>query len=152
MMLGDTSIDYSLFVTVDESEQWLANSKHLCGSFLKETDKVSFIRADRIINGDVAPPEIKYDFKFSEQFDLVLIDGPSMRLENIRRKDAINTNIFEAIGKYDPKVILVDIRSATVNRMVQILKDKYIYKVSDAINRNYYTGYSYFSVFLRKDF
>lgn len=135
--------------SVDENQEWLEKSKSLC-HVDQQVESIEFCHARRLIEEKEGKLEVKYDFHFDRKYDLVIVDGPSMKVNDIRRKDGINSNVLDALPDYCPKVILVDIRKSTVDHLKEKLSRYYDCFVSDVIQRRFYFGYQYFSIFLLK--
>ena len=135
-------------LSIDESGEWLANSKRLADI---DTDDPRFTlrQADKqVLRKDGKPLEIGYDIRFDDGvFDLVLIDGPSLRVDGGRFKQAVNPNIFDIVDQAPPKLILVDIRKATVAAISQRLPGRYQCEISDVIQETIRPGYRYFTEF-----
>lgn len=104
------------------------------------------IAADRLFLNDDGLKQIKYDVDFEEGFDCVFIDGPDSRVDGVKHKDAINTNIFDITKRGLPRMIVVDIRRATVEEIQKRLGDKYEIFVSDIVKKKMHIDYRYFSV------
>ncbi len=136
-------------VSIDESEFWLEKSKELAGITEKNT-RMELIHAKKIFIDNVFPKEVKYDIQFDKSFDFVFIDGPSLRVDGMKHKDAINSNIFDIASSQLPRVIVVDIRKSTVDAIVERLGGYYDIFISDVITRNFRAGYRYFSIFRKK--
>lgn len=108
-------------VTVDESDEWLQNTKNLCRDH--DPSKIEFVHAKRIEDISSAPPTCWYDWESDELFQLALVDGPSLNADPaIRRKqvctDALRVNL--------PKVnatIAIDGRHSTFNFLSSNLDD-----------------------------
>jgi len=130
---------------VDESEQWLENSREIAG-ISDSDDRFRMIAADRLFLNDDGLKQIKYDVDFEEEFDCVFIDGPDLRVDGVKHKDAINSNVFDITKRRLPRIIIVDIRRATVEDIQKRLGDKYEIFVSDIIKKKMYIDYRYFSV------
>lgn len=134
---------------VDESEQWLEDSRKIAG-ISDSDDRFRMIAADRLFLNDDELKQIKYDVDFEEEFDCVFIDGPDARVDGVKHKDAINPNVFDITKRRLPRMIIVDIRWATVEAIQKRLGDKYEIFVSDIIKKKIGIGYRYFSVFKLK--
>lgn len=133
----------------DESEFWINTTKELIG--LSENDtNIHLIYAQRIFVQNHDYKQIKYDTKYSKSCDLVFIDGPQLNIGNIKYKDAVNSDIFEIADIQLPKLIVVDIRKATVDEIRKRLHNYYEVKVSDIINRNVNKELNYYSIFSLK--
>lgn len=136
-------------LSIDEDEKWASNTSRLVG--IKDSDNIQIKAAKKVFESDRIPPESKYDIKLEGEFDFVLIDGPSLRSnDGVRNKHAVNTNVFELPRL--PKVILVDVRKATSERLSQEYNDKYDVCLSELFSgRPIKPDYNYFSVFAKKE-
>ena len=134
----------------DESKKWLDNSSALAGINNKEdASDVELIctgkKVDR--NDDL---EIGYDVDFGRSFDLVFIDGPSLRIDGQKHKKAVNSNVFDICSYGLPKLIVVDIRSATVEAIKRRIGKNYDCTISDVIRDKISDGYNYLTIFKLK--
>ena len=105
--------------------------------------------------------QASYDLNLTDGYDFVLIDGPSLNIDGEKRKDTINTDIFKLVQVSAPQSIIVDVRVATVNAMIEKLPD-YECFISDLIGSpnpeglvsdnafGFKPGYRYFSYFQKK--
>jgi len=151
VILADYVRKYNGFLTsVDENPQWLENSRRLAD--VNELDeRFELVSAERRIEyAETSPPEIRYQWNPVRSYDFVVVDGPSMRIDGKRRKDAINTDIFDVVEVNKPATIVVDIRAATVYEIGRRLAECYDPQLSDLITQNISPHYRYFSVFVRK--
>lgn len=128
---------------IDENEQWLHNSM-LLANVEKNDKQFNFILSKKKFNKDKSPQESKYNISLLDHYDLVFIDGPSLNCNGIKYKDAINSNIFDLAH---PKIIIVDIRKATVNEIKKRMKSLYHCIDSDVILGNLTNNYNYFTEF-----
>ena len=102
------------------------------------------MHAKRKFGFDEEVTTVNYDTTFEKLFDFVLVDGPSQRINNIRRKDSVNADVL-GLPSF-PKVILVDGRVSTFNYLSKKLEHKYDSFPSDIITKKILkTGYNYFS-------
>jgi len=135
------------FLSIDEDEKWALNTTKLIG--IKESDNIEIKQADKVVYPNLSTIEIKYDTPITGNYDLALIDGPSLHVANTKLKEAINSN-FRNLSEL-PKVILVDVRKATAEYIAKNYSDIYDYKLSDIFTREKVKpGYQYFSVFVKK--
>lgn len=133
--------------TYDESIQWLEHTKYLLGSSF--SSKIEMRHADRVLGFDGEITTVNYDIEPSEEYDFVMVDGPSQRINSIRRKDSVNADILRL--RYLPKIILVDGRESTFKYLSEKLSSKYISIPSDLhTGGTVKPGYNYFSKLLRK--
>lgn len=85
----------------------------------------------------------------TDDFDFVFIDGPSLKIDGVKHKHAINSNVFDL--KSLPEVIVVDVRKATVQYIASKYSELYTEYSSDlfsgkAVDKNY----NYFTYFVKK--
>jgi hypothetical protein len=131
---------------IDESENWLMKNKVLAEVSDIES-RVEFLYAPKVLLENLLPIEVNYDMEFNKLYDFVFIDGPSLKINGTKIKDAINGDIFKIAGYGKPRVIVVDIRKSTVHEIIKRLGNYYEYFVSDVILKNINENYRYFSVF-----
>jgi len=137
----------STFLSIDEDPKWASNTAKLIN--IDKNDRIEVRQAEKIIYPNRTPVEIKYEFNTQENFDFVLIDGPSLSAVNTKIKEAVNSNFIDL--KELPKVIVVDVRKATAEYIAQRYSDVYNCTLSDIFNRKTVeAGYQYFSVFEKK--
>lgn len=137
--------------SVDESPEWLANSRRLAA--IEDGDRRFVLRhaEKRITRRNDVPTEIGYDIDLGDQtFDLVLVDGPSLRVDGQRFKQAINPDVFRLIEHTPPPMILVDIRAATVDAIAERVPELYQCARSDVILKAVRPDYRYFTEFRLK--
>ena len=94
---------------------------------------------------------LKHVYQLEEEFDLVFVDGPSLRFDGVKRKDAINDDIFHIADAYPPRMIVVDGRYATVRALEQHLRGLYKFEPSSLMDGRPRQNYNYFSIFRRKN-
>ena len=132
----------SNLTSCDESEYWIENTKKLVGENLHSN--IDLLHANRKLGFDEEITTVNYDITFENSFDFVLVDGPTQRINNIRRKDSVNADVL-GLPSF-PKVILVDGRESTYNYLSKKLEDKYDCFPSDIhTKKSFKTGYNYFS-------
>ena len=139
----------SSLICVDESKHWLENSMKLSGVNDREKN-IHFISAPKKVDKEMKPIEISYDFTLETPVDFVLIDGPSLDVDGVTRRDAINADIFSLFELRPPTTILVDVRVSTVKAIRDRLSTHYHCDISDLQIRNLHDNYNYFSVFRLK--
>jgi len=100
--------DAALF-SVDEDEKWASNTRKLVG--IKSGEQIQIMCSPKMFISSTNPPEVKYDVDITKEFDFVFIDGPSLKIDGVKHKHAINSNVFDL--KSLPYVIVVDVRKAT---------------------------------------
>lgn len=138
--------DNTHLTCVDESEHWLEKNKELAGVVGLES-RVEFLYAPKVFSDYLTPKEINYNIKCSKLYDFVFIDGPSLKVNGSKIKDAVNGNIFDIVDYGRPRIIVVDIRKATVLEIIRRLGKCYEVDISDVITKNIKKDYRYFSIF-----
>jgi hypothetical protein len=148
-------------VSVDESTEWITKSSSLAG-IAEDDARFKMVSAPKIVEelqGGLTGA--RYNMPFDGNFDFVLVDGPSLNVDGVKRKDTINTDIFKLTEFSSPQVIVVDIRVATVNAMMKKLNNYNLF-LSDLIWKpnpeglvsdqafGVRPGYRYFSYFEKK--
>lgn len=137
--------------SIDDDDKWLEQAKRMAWNDIPYAGLAEFIRAPRTTDVSSFPPESRYDIVLDEAFDFVFIDGPPMRIGNIKNKSMVNSNIFDLVEKNPPQTIVVVVRRPTVEEIVRRCGLEYNSTVSDLIlgkaNR---LNYNYFSLFERK--
>lgn len=137
-------------VTLDEDPRWLDVTKEIVEDEHPTAD-VHFRLAARVVRQDgTEPNEFRYDAVLQPEFDLVLVDGPSLFHEGKHFHWAANTNVFDVVQGNKPEVILVDMRPGTVDEINRRLGDAYSCQPSDLIRRRLKADYNYFTVFQRR--
>ncbi len=130
------------YTSYDESKHWIDNTKNILNNNLN--DNIRFVHADRTFNFDEEITTVNYNIDIDGFFDFVLIDGPSLRINNIRRKDAVNADILKLSDL--PKIILIDGRKSTFEYLVKKLGSKYKAFPSNLFTKTLLkSGYDYFS-------
>lgn len=136
--------------SVDESDSWLANAMRLAGI---EADDKRFEMLHCVAKAgtfnDLAC--VGYGLAAEEEFDLVFVDGPSLRVDGVKRKDAINDDVFRIADAYPPRMIVVDARYATVRALEQHLRGRYEVEPSALMGGSVGENYNYFSIFRRNN-
>ena len=135
--------------SVDESEQWMMNAMKLAG--IEAADKRFELRHCAAKTGTFKNLVcVGYGLAAQKEFDLVFVDGPSLRFDGVKRKDAINDDVFRiADGLRPPRTIVVDGRYATVRALEQHLQGRYEIEPSALIGGTPSENYNYFSIFRR---
>jgi precorrin-6B methylase 2 len=134
-------------LSIDEDEKWASNTKNLIN--ISKSDRIEIIVAKKKAITDAVPPEIKYSIDIKEKHDFVFIDGPSLRVNGKKVKNAINSNVLELT--HDPKFIVVDVRKATAEYLSHKYTDKYNVNLSELFSgKPVGVNYNYFSVFVRE--
>ena len=130
----------------DESSHWIENTKCLISDYLH--DGITLKQADRSLGFDGEFTTVSYETDIEGPYDFVLIDGPSQKINGMRRKDSVNTDVLSVVPA--PEVILVDGRESTFAYLADKLKGRYEAFPSDLKTKDRVdVGYRYFS-FLRK--
>lgn len=134
-------------LSIDESEKWAANTLKLIGD--QNPKCVDVVARPRNFLPEKKPKEIKYDVEIKENFDFVLVDGPSLSVDGTKHKDAINSNVFELPEL--PKVIVVDVRKATAHEIAKKYGAHYNIELCDLLDDEPVPkNYNLFSVYTRK--
>ncbi len=141
--------DRRRLTSIDESEKWLSNARSLAG-VAEEDRQFEWVVAKPVASESGARLSIGYGLQNGE-FDFVFIDGPSLRINGIQRKDAVNDDVFRLLDTNPPSVIVVDARYATMRAISQATTGSYQAMPSDLLKRFPQYGYRYFSVFCRND-
>ena len=132
-------------LSFDESKEWAANTARLAG--IGKDDSIEIRSAEKLFLPHHDPPEVKYDVRIDGEYDLVFVDGPSLRIDGAKRKDAVNSNVFEL--ECMPRVIVVDGRRATAECLANRYAKEYDVRLSELHSgRPLRPGYNYFSVFV----
>ena len=139
-------------ICVDESRKWLEHTKKIIAELIGDSGNIQYIHAQKIEDPLSEPKRTFYNYTIKSKYDLVYIDGPSLRINNIKNKKVINSNIVEMIikGGYKPKIIVVDGRQATARYIDKHFSDLYEAELSHLFNNNIKMGYRYHSVFTLK--
>lgn len=134
--------------SVDESDSWLANAMNLAGI---EADDKRFEMRRRVANRGTFKNLacVGYGLAAQEDFNLVFVDGPSLRFDGVKRKDAINDDVFRIADACPPRTIVVDGRYATVRALEQHLQGRYEFEPSALMSGTPGENYNYFSIFRR---
>jgi len=134
-------------LSIDEEEKWAANTRRLV--HIETTEGIEIINSKKVCLSDSVPREIKYDLQLTDKYDFVFIDGPSLSVNGVKWKDAVNSNIFEL--NHNPSVIVVDGRRATARYIAQKYSDIYHASLSDLFSdRPVQCNYNFFSFFIKK--
>lgn len=135
--------------SVDESGKWLANARSLAGIDTDDT-RFTWLESQPRARQDASGLRIGYGIP-SAPYDLVFVDGPSLKLDGIQRKDAVNDDVFALLGAHPPHVVVVDARYATVQAIADATRGQYEFMPSGLLSRFPSNGYRYFSVFVRRE-
>lgn len=135
--------------SVDENKIWLNNSINIANISDRKNFTFKTLRPKlEVING---VPAVNYGLKSDEQFDLVFVDGPSLKFDRINNKNAVNADVLKLVDINPPRFIIVDGRFQTVNFLKQYLKGRYKIKLSALMKEGprLTYNYHYFSIFVR---
>jgi len=135
---------------VDESDKWLQNTKSVIERSGVSTDNCRWMKGTKSIKWQEGFAEICLKENFNEAFDLVFIDGPTLKVDGVQNSRHINTDIFKIFNYFPPKIILVDIRMHTVNEIVRKLGQYYSVRESHLFNlsnKQVNGKFNYFTVF-----
>ena len=134
-------------LSIDEEEKWALNTRHLVD--LKSTDSIEIINSKKKCRPDTVPREIKYELSLQDNYDFVFVDGPSLKVDGVKWKDAVNSDVLELAQR--PEVIVVDGRRATARHLAQKYSDQYLIFLSDLFSdRPVKRNYNFFSYFVKK--
>ncbi len=134
--------------SVDECNDWLQLSIRIANPVNSSSFK--FIHGQSISERDATPPTVSYDVSLTDKYDLVFIDGPSLRIDGVKVKSAVNSNIFDVLHYHQPDLIVVDIRKSTVNELKGKIGDLYDCQCSDVLVRKAFKWYNYLTVFTHR--
>ena len=134
--------------SIDESELWLANAKAIAD--IKSCDPRFVMRGcARVVSAFGNLTCVGYGLSAERQFDFVFVDGPSLRINGVRRKDAINDDVFRLADAFPPRIIVVDGRHATVRALERHLAGRYAVERTALMGGMPGEDYNYFSIFER---
>jgi 16S rRNA G966 N2-methylase RsmD len=134
-------------LSIDEDEKWASNTSKLLN--ITSDDNIEVIHRKKVFLSDRKPTEMKYDIEIEKKYDLVFIDGPSFRLNGIKQKNTINSNVLEL--QHLPKIIIIDGRYDTALYLAEKLSDNYDVSMSDLVTQSKVNeNYNYFSYFIHK--
>ena len=135
-------------VSIDESDKWIKNTKALLGSDLSKLVTIKHSKRKLGFDGEITL--VNYDIELEDSFDFVLVDGPSQRINGLRRKDSVNANVVSLFPNV--RNVLVDARYATFDFLSERGGDDYDCMASDLISqKGIKSGYHYFSVLKKKE-
>ena len=131
-------------LSIEENEGWAEKFKKNVGG----DDKIQIRICNRVTLKDRTPPEIRYDLPADEHFDCIFIDGPPLELDGVKRKDSVNSNVFDF---KDAPLIIVDGRYSTAKEIARRYTGKYNIFLSDLIDQKPVAkNYNYFSIFTKR--
>jgi len=105
----------------------------------------------KITGSSSVPKTSSYNSGFPGTWDLVYVDGPSLRINNIRDKNVVNFDIIKMLSAgCRPKVILIDARQATARYLAANFHDLYDFEMSHLFDKIIRFGYQYHSIFVLK--
>lgn len=140
----------STLTVIDESPDWLENARNIA-DIPSDDGRFSLRFAPKVETALPEGPIARYDIDLAADYDFVLVDGPSLTIDGVKNKRAVNDNIIALLGPQGPKLIAVDIRRATVDAMRQAAKGYYEVMPSDLFRGGLMPiGYRYFTLFKRK--
>ncbi|WP_320045034.1 hypothetical protein [uncultured Desulfobacter sp.] len=136
------------FLSIDENEKWALNTKQLVYDMIGIS--LNIIHSPKIFVDTKKTLEMRYAYHPKGYFDFVFIDGPSLRINDVQYKNAVNSDVFSILPL--PKVIVVDVRRATAEHLIDKYKDFYEAKLSDLFSDGIVgDNYNYFSIFINKN-
>ena len=131
-------------LSIEENAGWAEKFKKNVGA----DDKIQIRICDRVTLKDRVPPEIRYDLPADEHFDCIFIDGPPLEFDGVKRKDSINSNVFDFKGT---PLIIVDGRYSTAKEIARRYANDYNLFLSDLIDEKPVgKNYNYFSIFTKR--
>jgi hypothetical protein len=134
-------------LSIDEEEKWALNTRRLVAP--KTTESIEIITSKKICRSETVPREIRYEQSLQDEYDFVFVDGPSLGVDGVKWKDAVNSNVLEL--PHRPKVIVVDGRRATARHLAQKYSDQYLIFLSELFSDKPVTrNYNFFSYFVKK--
>ncbi len=133
---------------VDQSKEWLEHSRALA-KIDRNDERFELVSTGVIEDSDSNPPCVYYDINFGNHFDLVIIDGPSLTIDGRKNKLAVNSNVLYLMNNHLPRAILIDIRKATVDAVIERYGHFYDICLSDVLSSSERHGYKYFTVLRR---
>lgn len=134
-------------LSIDEEEKWAMNTRRLVD--LKPAESIEIVCSKRICRPEAVPREIKYELCLEDGYDFVFVDGPSLTVDGIKWKDAINSNVLELAQR--PEAIVVDGRRATSRYLAQENSVQYHVYLSHLFsNGPVKRNYNFFSYFVKK--
>jgi hypothetical protein len=114
----------SSLTSIDESAHWLENARDIAK--IESGDmRFRLVTAERAIHQLEELRATRYAIELDDAFDLVLIDGPSLRIDGIRDKSVVNSDILNIVKHHAPRRIIVDGRHATVKMLKRKLEDRF---------------------------
>ncbi|MEM9918091.1 MAG: hypothetical protein AAF990_08345 [Bacteroidota bacterium] len=139
--------------TVEESEKWMAHTKGLIQGIGIDPEKVNWVHGEKVIDQSGELTEIHVKQEFPQAFDLVFVDGPTLKINNVQNSEYINTDIFRICEHNYPKVIVVDIRMYTVKQIQKRIGHLYHCEEShlfEILKKDVRDKFNYYTVFIRK--
>ncbi len=118
----------STVITIDESAEWLANTKKLCGIVPVQT--IEFIHSKRLEDLHSQPPSCQYAWESVAEFDFVIVDGPSLNSDRSYRRKQICTNAIDVHYSSGKAMIAVDGRFATYRHLSRVLQGDWLGQAS----------------------
>ncbi len=140
-------------ITVEESAKWMCHTKGVISATGFDPETIRWILGEKAININGELTEIHIKQEFSQAFDLIFIDGPTLKINNIQNSKYINTDIFRISQHHYPKVIVVDIRKQTVKQIQKRIGHLYHCEEShlfDMLKKDVKNTFNYYTVFKRK--
>ena len=132
------------FTSVDESEQWIANTVAMLQRFGVHSAVSTKVCSKSI---DLLRREARYLDMPRITADLVFIDGPALEVDGNKVTDAACIDILSLPR---PKYIIVDMRKPTVERLSIELADEYDLERSDVLLSSPRELFNYFSIFSQR--
>lgn len=129
-------------ITIDESEEWLENTKNLCLDRCNRN--ISFISAKRIENMSVLIPTCEYEYVNSNIFDFAIVDGPSLSCDPQIRSKQVCVDVLHLRFPDKKATIAIDGRFSTCRYLE--------HKLGSMWGRKASTNKYFASTLLKKDY
>lgn len=118
---------------LEESAHWFRNTEKIIKKLNKQVPpSFRLIHCGRIVDQKKPFVVTRYDFDYTEKYDMVIIDGPTNDPEetdvgiiNPNPAELYTTDFFKIAEKYLPEVVLIDNRNETLRRILGKFGDKY---------------------------
>lgn len=121
------------YLSLDESEKWLENTRNLCAKHTGLHGDINFTSSPRSVDTTESSSRIRYAFEYLRYYEFVFIDGPSFMVEG-KRCPGVNTDIVEIMQWGRPRVIAVDLRKETVEFIQAQFGEHYTLEESSFLN------------------
>lgn len=111
---------------IDESSFWIKNTTESLQINGQLPNNLKLLHCQRIIN-DTIPLSTRYKFDYEKQndFDLVIVDGPSTIIGEHYDPQNYNSDVLEILKYHKPSFILIDNRKSTYEVFLESHSDSY---------------------------